>query len=149
MGTPYIWDTQRGETAFLSDEVNLPIRYHCFFPTKTFHQDPKADMRGIIPGLQWMAQTLSQFSIRRISFPALGCGLGGPDFEKDVLPLMIFFGNKFYNKKGSLIQSDLFVPQDLDSNKSKKLAMNQQVYTKCVNAQSAKELKELITRIKD
>lgn len=58
------------------------------FPTKVnWWQSSSVDL--IEAGLKNFVDTYEQRGITSISFPPLGCGCGGLDYHKDVLPLMI------------------------------------------------------------
>ena len=57
------------------------------FPTKRDWKDPSA-LDLIEAGLRTFAENYKHFNIKSITFPKLGCGLGGLDWEKDVRPLM-------------------------------------------------------------
>lgn len=57
------------------------------FPTKRHWKDP-SDLDLIRKGLQTFVSEYRQYNIKSITFPKLGCGLGGLDWEKEVKPLM-------------------------------------------------------------
>ena len=57
------------------------------FPTKRHWRDA-SDLDLIEKGLQTFVKTYEQKGITSITFPKLGCGLGGLDWEKEVAPLM-------------------------------------------------------------
>lgn len=116
IGQPAVVDFHEvtGVTDILSIENNdLYQRYHIYFPTKIkpSYQE-KSDLQSIKDGLIYLRKDLEKLEIKKISMPALGCGLGGLDFIKDVLPVIIFQGNKFINKNGAEIEIDLFMPQN-------------------------------------
>lgn len=57
------------------------------FPTKTDWRRPSKP-EYVEEGLRTFLQTYEKAAINSIAFPALGCGNGGLDFEKQVRPLM-------------------------------------------------------------
>lgn len=57
------------------------------FPTKRDWKD-QSDLGLIEAGLKTFAENYKHFNIKSITFPKLGCGLGGLNWEKDVKPLM-------------------------------------------------------------
>lgn len=57
------------------------------FPTKRDWRDP-SDLALIEAGLKTFVQNYKDFHIKSITFPKLGCGLGGLNWEKEVKPLM-------------------------------------------------------------
>src|SRR5882672_1596604 len=57
------------------------------FPTKKHWRQPSRP-EYIEEGLKTFAQTYERVGIHSVAFPALGCGNGGLDFEKQVQPLM-------------------------------------------------------------
>lgn len=62
------------------------------FPTKVnWWQKSSTDL--IEAGLKNFVETYEKRGITSITFPPLGCGCGGLDFHKDVLPLMIKYLN--------------------------------------------------------
>lgn len=66
-------------------------QYICLFPTKDDWRDPSRP-EYIEQGLQFIIdETLSgmYYCVDSIAFPALGCGKGQLDFERDVKPIMI------------------------------------------------------------
>ena len=104
------------------EENDLLQRYHIYFPTKvrpSYYE--KSTVEGIRDGLICLIKQLSNLPIKRISMPALGCGLGELSFENDVLPLIIHYGNKFKNSNGEIIFTYLFMPQDLSSDQETKI----------------------------
>jgi len=58
------------------------------FPTKV-HWRSKSKLAYIEAGLETFAAKYAQWGIASVAFPALGCGLGGLDFEPQVRPLMV------------------------------------------------------------
>lgn len=57
------------------------------FPTKK-HWRNKSKIQYIEEGLQKFVSSFEEKGIRSISFPALGCGNGGLDWESEVKPIM-------------------------------------------------------------
>lgn len=57
------------------------------FPTKR-HWEEASDISLIEKGLRTFVDTYEQKGITSITFPKLGCGLGGLDWEREVAPLM-------------------------------------------------------------
>lgn len=57
------------------------------FPTKRHWKDP-SKIEYIEMGLQKFVETYKEKGIRSVTFPQMGCGNGGLDWEKEVLPLM-------------------------------------------------------------
>lgn len=63
------------------------------FPTKKHWRNP-SEIEYVEQGLQKFVATYKEKGIRSISFPALGCGNGGLDWESEVKPLMAkYLGN--------------------------------------------------------
>jgi O-acetyl-ADP-ribose deacetylase (regulator of RNase III) len=60
------------------------------FPTKR-HWRSKSKIEDIELGLQKFVDTYAEKGITSISFPMLGCGNGGLDWEKEVRPLMEYY----------------------------------------------------------
>lgn len=56
------------------------------FPTKN-HWREKSRIEDIESGLQSLVETINFYEIKSIAMPALGCGLGGLDYQ-DVKPLI-------------------------------------------------------------
>lgn len=78
----------QGDLMLFEDPVCRPDgpRVLCF-PTKR-HWKEGSDLDLIEQGLQTFVENYEKFNIKSITFPKLGCGLGGLDWEKDVAPLM-------------------------------------------------------------
>src|SRR4051812_48969061 len=57
------------------------------FPTKTTWRRP-SEVRYVEAGLRKFVDTYQQRGITSISFPRLGCGNGGLDWQRQVRPLM-------------------------------------------------------------
>ncbi len=64
-----------------------PTKWILNFPTKR-HWREKSRLEYISAGLDKFAATYKHKGITSISFPALGGGSGGPDWETEVQPLM-------------------------------------------------------------
>ena len=77
IGNPWLWSNPFGEFVLL-------------FPTKAHWRSPSRP-HYIGDGLRSFADKIHggvyKYPIESIAFPALGCGLGGLDFEKQVKPL--------------------------------------------------------------
>ena len=56
------------------------FKYAIFFPTKD-HWQEKADLHEVCRGLDALVRYLPMRNIRSIAIPALGCGLGGLDWQ--------------------------------------------------------------------
>ncbi len=56
------------------------------FPTKN-HWKEKSQLKYIELGLQHLVSMLVEWNVTSMAIPALGCGLGGLDWNRDVLPL--------------------------------------------------------------
>ena len=59
-----------------------------YFATKE-HWRNNSEIEYIINGLKDLKQQAERLNIKVIAMPKIGCGLGGLDFKKDVLPLII------------------------------------------------------------
>jgi O-acetyl-ADP-ribose deacetylase (regulator of RNase III) len=57
------------------------------FPTKK-HWRQKSKLEYVEVGLQKFVSTYAEMQIESISYPLLGCGYGGLDWETQVKPLM-------------------------------------------------------------
>ena len=65
-------------------ELGAPLIIN--FPTKTHWRQPSV-LGDIAEGLRDLRQVISDYEIRSIAVPALGCGLGGLDWD-EVYPLI-------------------------------------------------------------
>jgi hypothetical protein len=65
-----------------------PFRFICLFPTKN-HWQNKSTVDIIDTGLASFKYLADTLSIHEAAFPMIGCGLGGLDFERQVLPLLV------------------------------------------------------------
>ena len=74
VGNPHLWTDPFGFKVLL-------------FPTKKHWRQPSKEMY-IKGGLHVVSQTGLTDLIDSIAFPAIGCGLGGLDFETQVRPLL-------------------------------------------------------------
>jgi O-acetyl-ADP-ribose deacetylase (regulator of RNase III) len=63
-------------------------RYICNFPTKEDWRLP-SELSYIEAGLDRFVHDAKDYLIESAAFPMLGCGLGGLNFEHQVLPLMV------------------------------------------------------------
>ncbi|RUM57160.1 MAG: DUF4433 domain-containing protein [Persephonella sp.] len=75
LGKPYIFVSENFDRKFL------------LFPTKG-HWREKSKLENIIKGLDWFIENYKKYDVKSVSFPALGCGLGGLLWE-DVGPVMV------------------------------------------------------------
>lgn len=78
---------QNGELAIgkvqvykLKNDQTKP-RYIINFPTKNHWREP-SKIEDIESGLQSLVETVERYEIKSIAMPALGCGLGGLDYDK-------------------------------------------------------------------
>ena len=62
-------------------------RYIVSFPTKRHWRNPST-VSYVERGLERFAATYADYDFQSAVFPALGCGYGGLDFERDVQPVM-------------------------------------------------------------
>lgn len=60
------------------------------FPTKD-HWTDKSELSSIIIGLKTLEDLVTTWGITSIAIPALGCGLGGLNWEEEVLPLLMSY----------------------------------------------------------
>lgn len=80
----------------------------CYFPTKHLPRDVVSDTALIEGGLQFLKKACDEAPMRKqrvINMPALGCGLGGLDFEGVIKPLII---DSFQNEPYTI---NLFEPK--------------------------------------
>ncbi len=91
MGKPSVYkreafiDTQLADDPFSFPNPNSN-KWFLLFPTKQ-HWRHKSPRDGIEQGLQWLRNSYQQEGIQSLAVPALGCGLGGLDWQ-DIGPLM-------------------------------------------------------------
>jgi len=74
------------------------------FPTKR-HWKEKSDIDGIENGLKWVRDNYKSEGIQSLAIPALGCGLGGLDWQ-DVGPLMCRYLSEMD------LQVTIYLPQE-------------------------------------
>jgi O-acetyl-ADP-ribose deacetylase (regulator of RNase III) len=77
VGSPYMWTG-----------IEDPLETICLFPTKN-HWKYRSSVQIIESGLQNFNKLCEFNNILSVSFPMIGCGLGGLNFEHQVLPLMV------------------------------------------------------------
>lgn len=77
VGSPFIWTG-----------VEDPLEHICLFPTK-YNWRNKSTVDIIESGLKDFVELCTFNDIESVSFPMIGCGLGGLSFEHQVLPLMV------------------------------------------------------------
>ena len=63
-------------------------RYIINFPTKR-HWRGKSRIKDIEPGLKSLVRAIEERGIRSVALPALGSGLGGLDWTREVRPLIV------------------------------------------------------------
>ncbi len=91
MGKPYLYkresllDYELADDSSTLTHVNAG-KWFLLFPTKR-HWREQSDRQGIEEGLQWLLANYQQEDIESLAVPALGCGLGGLEWE-DVGPIM-------------------------------------------------------------
>ncbi len=90
MGKPYLYkrevslDQALAEEPFLTSENDS--KWFLLFPTKR-HWKEHSNITDIENGLQWIREHYRQEGIKSLALPALGCGLGGLEWQ-EVGPLM-------------------------------------------------------------
>ena len=100
----------------LAGITDIPHRYHVFFPTKISPSySEKSNPENIKAGLDRLGELLAKSTVKTITMPSLGCGLGGMDFIDEFAPMAISICNKYANKDGRKIYTYLFAPQELRS----------------------------------
>ena len=85
-----------------------PQKWILNFPTKRDWRDPSR-LEYVEIGLKRFVEIYEQQGITSISFPRLGCGLGGLDWENEVRPLMEHYLNPLP------IDVKIHVPEDIVS----------------------------------
>lgn len=89
MGRPYLYKREVPLEQELA-EGPLPeaneAKWFLLFPTKR-HWKERSDINGIEEGLRWVREHYKPEGIRSLAMPALGCGLGGLEWQQ-VGPLM-------------------------------------------------------------
>jgi hypothetical protein len=90
MGVPYLYKRESSLHEELADDpgsfTDIQETWFLLFATKT-HWKNRADLDGIVQGLNWVRDNLETHGITSLAMPALGCGLGGLSWA-DVGPLM-------------------------------------------------------------
>lgn len=81
-----------GSVAIFITARSIP-KYVVNFPTKR-HWTNDSKIEDIKSGLAALATALTTYDIKSIGIPALGCGLGGLEWETQVLPLLKEFANE-------------------------------------------------------
>jgi O-acetyl-ADP-ribose deacetylase (regulator of RNase III) len=74
-----------GLLMFFRPDPDSPVV--CCFPTKLHWRNP-SQLSYIESGLKSFNQFYKEWDIKSVSFPKLGCGLGGLNWEHEVQPLM-------------------------------------------------------------
>lgn len=77
VGQPYLWKPQNGDGKWILN-----------FPTK-HHWRKKSRLEWIEEGLKYLLEHYEEWGIQSLAMPALGCDLGGLDWESQVKPLMV------------------------------------------------------------
>lgn len=98
MGKPYLYKRETSFDYQIADEPQTlqnanSETWFLLFPTKKHWRD-RADIHGIERGLQWLQDNYKKLGIKSLATPALGCGLGGLDWEK-VGPLLCRYLSEF------------------------------------------------------
>lgn len=108
------------------------------FPTKK-HWKEASDLELIEKGLKTFVNTYEQKGITSITFPKLGCGLGGLNWEKDVAPLM----HKYLDNLPIQIEvcGEVFQEKRKYVNKEQ---MKQKNETACLHGSSENKKKEFV-----
>ncbi len=109
MGKPYLYKREASLDEDLADEpLSLPNlnanKWFLLFPTKA-HWREGSDAKGIETGLEWLLANYKTEGIQSIAMPALGCGLGGLDWN-DMGPLMCRYLFKMN------VQASIYLPQE-------------------------------------
>ena len=94
IGKPYLYQRessvkeQLGDSSFFlpQDFLNNEQKWFLLFPTKKHWRNP-SEIEDIKNGLEWLCNNYQKQGIKSLAIPALGCGLGGLDWQ-DVGPLM-------------------------------------------------------------
>ncbi|MEM1171758.1 MAG: DarT ssDNA thymidine ADP-ribosyltransferase family protein [Cyanobacteria bacterium P01_H01_bin.35] len=94
IGKPYLYKRessvkeQLGDSSFFlpQDFLNNEQKWFLLFPTKKHWRNP-SEIEDIKNGLEWLCNNYQKQGIKSLAIPALGCGLGGLDWQ-DVGPLM-------------------------------------------------------------
>jgi len=91
MGKPYLYKREISLEQVLADEPlsiaeNGENTWFLLFPTKRHWRD-HSNIGDIEKGLQWIREHYKQEGIKSLALPALGCGLGGLEWQ-EVGPLM-------------------------------------------------------------
>ncbi|MBI4670260.1 MAG: DUF4433 domain-containing protein [Chloroflexi bacterium] len=91
MGRPYLYKRESSLEQELAEEPSLESNgnletWFLLFPTKN-HWREQSDIVGIEKGLEWLVENAADLAIKSLAVPALGCGLGGLEWEQ-VGPLM-------------------------------------------------------------
>ena len=109
MGKPYLYqresslDRELADEPFTLSETNAN-KWFLLFPTKR-HWKEKSDIDGIENGLKWVRDNYKSEGIQSLAIPALGCGLGGLDWQ-DVGPLMCRYLSEMD------LQVTIYLPQE-------------------------------------
>ena len=84
-------------------------KYIINFPTKRHWNEP-SQLNYIEIGLKRLLPDLMTGSINSIAFPALGCGLGGLDWENEVKPLML----RYLEKVPDYVRIEIYPPKKMN-----------------------------------
>lgn len=77
VGRPYLWKPPNREGKWVLN-----------FPTKQ-HWKSNSRLKWIEEGLCYLLEHYEEWGIKSLAMPALGCDLGGLNWEKQVKPLMV------------------------------------------------------------
>jgi O-acetyl-ADP-ribose deacetylase (regulator of RNase III) len=73
IGTVHVWTAADGQRV-----VNLPTKRHWKAPSK---------LEDVSSGVKALSEALGRMEVRSVAIPALGCGLGGLEWD-DVYPII-------------------------------------------------------------
>jgi len=92
MGKPMLYKREASFDFEMADEPSTLTNpnaetWFLLFPTKK-HWSDKSNISDIEAGLKWLVENYKKEGIKSLALPALGCGLGGLDWE-DVGPILV------------------------------------------------------------
>lgn len=85
LGKPALYRRESPLDYQLADEPSTLLNanteaWFLLFPTK-YHWRDRADLEGIEKGLAWIVNNYPQMGLKSLALPALGCGLGGLEWQ--------------------------------------------------------------------
>lgn len=109
MGKPYLYKRESSLNFSLAGGAE---RITCFliFPTKTDWRN-KSDLKGIEEGLKWLVMQYKTEGIKSLAIPALGCGLGGLQWDT-VAPVLCTYLNKLNIPVNLYLPVDKEIPEE-------------------------------------